>query len=53
MEDCCDQWHDRLLATDTSSKRESFSGCEIFDFIFLWKIVFGFQLSLLPFFLFF
>lgn len=30
MEDCCDQWHDPLLATDASWQRESFSRCEIF-----------------------
>ncbi|ESQ27967.1 hypothetical protein EUTSA_v10018049mg [Eutrema salsugineum] len=28
MEDCCDQWHDPLLATDASWRRESFSRSE-------------------------
>lgn len=46
MEDCCDP----LLATDASSRRESF--CEIYDLILL-KFCFCFQSSLLTFFFFF
>lgn len=50
MEDCCDQWHDPLLATDASWQRESFSHCEIFS-IFSYRIedCFCFQPSLLTF----